>query len=146
MYAYMMQLCGQHTILALSKLAACYNRCIKTLRFYTTWWHRFYFGLVCQVIILFCTTAIFMRLRTWMNSSTSRVDHVCVLFSWFEQINDDDNDDDDHHLFTQNRSSATRRDNRHLQPVVYWGVYAGIWRIPTSRVLLTAYTHLGDHK
>jgi len=30
--------------------------------------------------------------------------------------------------------------------VVYWGVYAGIWRIPTSRVFLTAYTHLSDHK
>jgi len=26
--------------------------------------------------------------------------------------------------------------------VVYWGVYAGIRRIPTSGVFLTAYTHL----
>ena len=31
-------------------------------------------------------------------------------------------------------------------PVVYWGVYAGIRRIPTSGVFLTAYTHLSDHK
>ena len=33
-----------------------------------------------------------------------------------------------------------------LGPVVYWGVYAGIRRIPTSGVFLTAYTHLSDHK
>ena len=33
-----------------------------------------------------------------------------------------------------------------LQPVVYWGVYAGIRRIPTSGFFLTAYTHLSDHK
>ena len=32
------------------------------------------------------------------------------------------------------------------QPVVYWGVYAGIRRIPTSGFFLTAYTHLSDHK
>ena len=30
--------------------------------------------------------------------------------------------------------------------VVYWGVYAGIRRIPTSGVFLIAYTHLSDHK
>jgi len=30
--------------------------------------------------------------------------------------------------------------------VVYWGVYAGIRRIPTSGGFLTAYTHLSDHK
>jgi len=33
-----------------------------------------------------------------------------------------------------------------IWPVVYWGVYAGIRRIPTSGFFLTAYTHLSDHK
>jgi len=33
-----------------------------------------------------------------------------------------------------------------LEPVVYWGVYAGIRRIPTSGFFLTAYTHLSDDK
>ena len=33
-----------------------------------------------------------------------------------------------------------------LSLVVYWGVYAGIRRIPTSWFFLTAYTHLSDHK
>jgi len=33
-----------------------------------------------------------------------------------------------------------------VKAVVYWGVYTGIRRIPTSGVFLTAYTHLSDHK
>jgi len=33
-----------------------------------------------------------------------------------------------------------------VRPVVYWGVYAGLRRIPTSGFFLTAYTHLSDHK
>ena len=33
-----------------------------------------------------------------------------------------------------------------LPPVMYWGGYAGIRRIPTSGFFLTAYTHLSDHK
>jgi len=36
-----------------------------------------------------------------------------------------------------------------IQVIVQWcigGVYAGIRRIPTSGVFLTAYTHLSDHK
>jgi len=33
-----------------------------------------------------------------------------------------------------------------IWPVVHWGVYAGIRRIPTSGFFLTAYTHLSDHK
>ena len=36
--------------------------------------------------------------------------------------------------------------NGYVYAVVYWGVYTGIRRKPTSGVFLTAYTHLSDHK
>jgi len=94
-----------HVIIGVLKLFCLYDMVTQIL---------FRLSLPSYNTVLHNCKAIFMR--TWLNSSTSCVDHVCVLFSWFEQINDDDDDDHHHHhLFAQNRSSATRRDTRHFQ-------------------------------
>ena len=80
----MMHLCGQFTMLVLgpiSKLAACYNRCIKTFfgftRRHSVTQILFNLGLPSFNTVLHNCKAIFMR--TWSNSANSIISYVRTM-------------------------------------------------------------------